>query len=86
MYILTKIINRKTKNNVCSQYLNKPIKDIDVFLDKPLQVFYENGSFFSHEKVERLECDKYHDELLIFTTKKIWVLKEYIIKGDEMRR
>ena len=70
------IINKKTKQGVCSQYLNKKL-NLDkciINIGEPLKIVYDSGSFFTHEAVVSVE---YPDEAIIKieTTRKIWLLQ-----------
>ena len=49
--VIGKIINKTTQQEVCQQYINKPIREILDDIGKELKVTYVDGSFFTHETV-----------------------------------
>lgn len=72
---IVSIINKNTKDEVCNQYKDKTV-DLDkcVFtIGFPLRVVYESGSHFTHEIVREVKSN--YDEIIITTTKKIWIIK-----------
>lgn len=71
-HIMGLIKNRATGNDVCSHYLNIPIKEFIADEGKPLKIKFENGCMFTHEIVEELEQTDYG--FWITTTRKIWRL------------
>lgn len=68
--VIGKIMNKTTQQEVCQQYINKPIREILDDIGKELKVTYEDGSFFTHEIVIEHEQDDYG--FWIETTNKLW--------------
>lgn len=68
--VIGKIINKHTNQEVCKQYINKPVKEIVDNLGKQLKIVYESGSFFIHEIVISRVKDDYG--FWIETTNKLW--------------
>lgn len=68
--VIRKVINKNTNQEVCQQYINKPVREFIDNIDEELKVVYEDGSFFTHEKVLEHEQDDYG--FWIETTKKLW--------------
>ena len=68
--IIGKVINKNTYQEVCQRYINKPVRDIDARVDYELKITYEDGSFFTHEKV--IECNQDDYGFWIETTNKLW--------------
>lgn len=68
--VIGKIINKTTQQEVCQRYINKPIREIVDDIGKDLKVTYEDGSFFTHEKV--IECNQDDYGFWIETTNKLW--------------
>lgn len=75
---IVSIINKTTKQDVCSQYLNKDIDMEHSYIEvgNPLKIRYKLGSFFCHEEVEDVKLDYDKKTMIIETTKKIWTLSE----------
>lgn len=69
-FIIGAILNKKTDDLVCKHYYNRPIKEIIDIIGQPLQIQYEDGSFFTHEKV----IDHYQTDygFWVETTSKNW--------------
>lgn len=72
---IVSIINKNTKDEVCNQYKDKSVDlDKSIFtIGFPLRVVYESGSYFTHEIVREVKSN--YDEIIITTTKKIWIIK-----------
>ena len=68
--VIGKVINKKTNQEVCQRYINKPIREIRDIIGEDLKVTYEDGSFFTHETVVSHEQDDYG--FWIETTFKMW--------------
>lgn len=64
------ILNKKTKQSVCSHYTNKLINKVICDIGKELIVFYVSDGHFSHEKVINVLEDDYG--FWIETTNKEW--------------
>lgn len=72
------IINKITKQDICSRYLNK---DVDInysFIEagNPLKIKYVDKTFFCHEEVVNVKIDYDKKVMIIETTKKTWTLSE----------
>lgn len=70
MYIISKIININTTEEVCKHYTHRPIKKYLFIIGEPLRIQYEDGCWFSHEIVENVVSDEYGK--LVATTRKLW--------------
>lgn len=74
MFEIVKITNKNTGDDVCTYYWNKPIKSIYHKVGKEIKVFYEDGSFFTHEQVVDRKPTEYG--VFVETTNKFWCFKE----------
>lgn len=57
--VIGKVINKNTNQELCQQYINKPIREIVDEIGKELKVIYDGGSFFTHEVVVDHNQDDY---------------------------
>ena len=64
------VLNKRNKQEVCSQYCKRFIKDVKVEIGKPLKIQYLNGGSFIHETV--LELNEDCNGFWIETTNKLW--------------